>query len=96
MSKKLDLKKINEVLPDNICVLTFSIGDFGILLPKLNSYWYQISIPEQKEDENIKWVIATAQYKIKRKVYYILYCFGNVKEADIREEIEGLKVNVEN
>lgn len=96
MSKKLDMKKINETLPDNVCVLTFSIGDFSVLLPKLNSYWYQISIPEQKEDENIKWIIATAQYKIKRKTYYILYCFGNVKEADIKEEIEGLTSNVEN
>ena len=94
MSKKLDLKRINESLPDNICILTFSIGDFSILLPKLNSYWYQISIPEQKEDENIKWVIATAQYKIKKKLHYILYCFGNVKESDIKEEKEGLR-NVE-
>lgn len=95
MSKKLDLKKINDALPDNVCVLTFSIGDFGILLPKLNSYWYQISIPEQKEDENLKWVIAITQYRIKTKMYYILYCFGNVKEADIREEIKGFSNNVE-
>lgn len=95
MAKKLDLKKINDTLPDNVCVLIFGIAEFGILLPKLNSYWYQISIPEQKEDENIKWIIATAKYKIKRKPYYILYCFGNVKEADIREEIKGLNDNVE-
>lgn len=90
MAKKLDLKKINNLFPDNICVLTFNMSDFTCLLSKLNDYWCQISIPEQKEDENVKWIIATAKYFIEERPYYILYCFGNVKDIDIEEEIKTL------
>lgn len=90
MAKKLDLKKINSKFPDNFCILTFDMSDFPCLLSKLNDTWEQISMPEQKEDENVKWIIATSKYYIDKEVRYLLFCFGNVKDTDILEEIKTL------
>lgn len=90
-SETLDtnLRRINEALPQNVCVHMFGITAFLTLLGKLSNFWTDIRMPRRDSEDNVPWIIAYSQYMCENEIHYIFYVFED-GECNIVREINKI------
>lgn len=82
--------KLNNKLPDNVCVNLYSISAFITYMEKMSHMWYAILTPELQPTDEVTWILGYMKQYVEERPYYILWLFINntVTDDEIIEEIE--------
>lgn len=83
METKLDLTKtgickLNNDLPENVCVHVYGITAFPTYLEKLSDLWTGIVTPKDvKDDDVMPWIMSYLSYEKEGETYYLIWFFNN-------------------
>lgn len=93
----MDIRKINEKLPDNVACIVLDFDLFFTYLDKLSDLWYSIFVekPENKE-EKVNYVIAYMSYEVEQETKYVFWVFNNGEsKLDLVKEINEIIAEIE-
>lgn len=87
--------KLNNRLPDNVCVNLYSISAFITYMEKMSYMWYAILTPELQPTDEVTWILGYMKQYVEERPYYTLWLFINntVTDDEIIEEIEKFLSN---
>ena len=67
--------KLNNRLPDNVCVNLYSISAFITYMEKMSHMWYAILTPELQPTDEVTWILGYMKQYVEERPYYILWLF---------------------
>ena len=90
-SKLSGIHKVNNEVPDNVCVHIYGIKAFPMFLDKISNLWTGIVTPNQDSKEPIDWIISYFKYELEGKPYYLIWFFDNNENHTITDEDKVIK-----
>ena len=74
---KTGICKLNNNLPDNVCVHVYGMTAFPTYLEKLTDLWTGIVTPTCKDEDVIPWIMPYLTYEHDGKTCYLIWFFNN-------------------